>query len=332
MTATAEEPKEQVPDDEEPDSIKTYAVPDAPALTFLDATPSEITQPSSGQEFLTEVLSGFGRSGQFQQGLAVNSDLWYLLGTKWGGSITPEQYRASFFWRAWANTSFSLGTVKSQGEGVLDGDTDFALGLRTVLYDKQDLLLNETYSKAVSQARLDCLQGPNMTKEEAKACTRAKLKDSRSSAANAWNASRVSLAVASGLRFGQSRLSESDWIGASAWLNGSFGIGSHVQVLGYARYDYRDLTDSNIVRGGGRINLGSARVNGFAEALVQHDLNAETDETTGRWALGVSCGFSPSLWLTGSLGSTFETSRDPLAVLATLKYNFSTVPELDHSK
>jgi hypothetical protein len=73
--------------------VTSYAVPEAPAFTFLGLNPSKVTRPISPRDLGVAVLQAVDSSGRVQQGFALSLTPWYYLP---GFTIPLDQYQRSW--------------------------------------------------------------------------------------------------------------------------------------------------------------------------------------------------------------------------------------------
>lgn len=109
------------------------AVPESPAFTVLDLTPETVVRPSTPREFVSSLLSGVDRHGNFQSGVALDTAPYLTLA---GDQLTLGQYRASKKLRFLARTQLSFATTKGASEE--DKSARLSLGLRLTLFDHGD--------------------------------------------------------------------------------------------------------------------------------------------------------------------------------------------------
>lgn len=297
--------------DEAPELLT--AVPETPALAFLDATTARVLRPGSVRDFALALLSGTGESGTARQGFAVESTPWLFVP---GIAIDGRRYRESRLAFMLANAQLSLGTARADGE---EADTDLALGLRFTLADRGDPLRSEAFRQVLGEALLECAPTrPDPTPSEA--CVGRETEEAYEAwTADHWNAARLAIAVAWGVRLEESELDERDYAGWSGWVIGSAPLGRRGQLIGQLAREYRPrLADEAELREwslGTRALAGSSRLNGFVEALVvSRDGRVREGEPTpengesGIWSAGVEARVAEGLWASAGFGSRFATS------------------------
>ena len=168
------------------------AVPETPALAFLDATTARVLRPGSVRDFALALLSGTGESGTAQHGFAVETTPWFLVP---GVAIDGRSYMESRLAFILANAQLSIGTARSEGD---EADTDLALGLRLTLADRGDPLRSGEFRRALADALLDCAPAqPDPTPSDA--CVSRETEAAWEAwTADHWNAARLAVAAAWG--------------------------------------------------------------------------------------------------------------------------------------
>lgn len=127
-----------------------YAMPELPALTFIDAGAAKIVRPVLPRALATELVNGIDSAGRVKQGLAIAIAPWALLGQR----ITLQQYQKDYGKYLAANTQVSLGTVRVAGNAAA---TDLGLGLRLTLLDGSDPMRAPEFTDSVRKMLLRSL-------------------------------------------------------------------------------------------------------------------------------------------------------------------------------
>ena len=127
-----------------------YAMPELPALTFIDAGAAKIMRPVIPRALATELVNGIDSAGRVKQGLAIAIAPWALLGQR----ITLPQYQKDYGKYLAANTQVSLGTVRVAGNAAA---TDLGLGLRLTLLDGSDPMHAPEFTDSVRKMLLRSL-------------------------------------------------------------------------------------------------------------------------------------------------------------------------------
>jgi hypothetical protein len=318
------------------------AVPETPALAFLDATVANVLEPGAARDFALALLSGTDESGTARQGFALEATPWFLVP---GVMIDGRRYRESRVAFVLANARVSVGTARADGE---DADTDLAVGLRLTLADRGDPLRSEEFRRALGEALLDCAPAqPDPTPGEA--CVGRETGEAWEAwTAERWNAARLAVAAAWGVRLEGSELDERDFAGWKAWAVGSVPLGRRGQLIGQvAREDRPDLGEDPAFRDwtvGLRALAGSPRIHGFLEVLaVSRDveegeidpatgLPIEGDDGSGIWSAGIEARVAEGLWASAGFGSRFALlaeDAEKTFVLIGLRWGISSAARLD---
>jgi hypothetical protein len=317
------------------------AVPETPALAFLDATTARVLRPGSVRDFALALLSGTGESGRAKHGFAVETTPWFLVP---GVAIDGQRYRESRLAFILANAQLSIGTARSEGD---ESDTDLALGVRLTLADRGDPLRSGEFRRALADALLDCAPAqPDATPSDA--CASRETEEAwRAWTAERWNAARLAVAAAWGLRLEASELDERDYAGWKAWAVGSAPLGRRGQLIGQiAREDRPALGEAPAFRDwtiGVRALAGSPRVSGFLEALAvwrdgegeldpETGLAAEGDDESGIWSAGIEARVAEGLWASAGFGSRFaalDEEAEKTFVLIGLRWGISSAARID---
>jgi hypothetical protein len=303
-----------------------YAIPDSPAFAFLGTSPTKVERPGSARDLAITVLSGLGSEGRTQQGFALDVRPWFLIP---GLSIPPERYERFWYFVA-ANAQLSVGTVAGASDTTTQGDTDFAVGLRLTLVDRGDPMLSAEYRRKLGSILDGCApKQPGTTSEgQDLACMHAQVNALRKKWLDQhWNASRVGLGLASGWRAPGSIVEDSRFKGLGAWLVAGTGLGNWAQLIALGRYDRDALVKTNVVQGGGRVNLGSGWMNAFAEATVhwRPSAPAGTDRFDGQWSGGLEVRIAEQTWISTGVSRPFaaDDGRSPLSILANLRWGIA---------
>jgi hypothetical protein len=308
-----------------------FSVPESPAFTFIGASPTEITRPTSPREFAAGLLSGMNAAGQVQQGFALEVSPFPVVP---GFMVTLREYQSSFLKRAAYRTQVSLGTVRTEGDSA---STDIGFGIRSTLFDEADPMQSRTYTDSLSARMLGCIPdvplltdstGPLRCIEDAIDSAQAiALAESR----ERWNSRRVTVAFASGTRFLKSDPHERVGLGWRAWALGSNPLGRWGMILGYLEVGrHKDVVDSlsyGSFRYGGRAVVGSSTLNGFLEVIGESrfDATAAMEEGGKSWSAGVELKATDGIWLSTGFGQRYTSADAPdrLLVVANLRFGLS---------
>lgn len=314
---------------------ETFSVPESPAFTFLNASPAEITRPSTWREFSAALLTGVNSEGNARQGFALEVAPFQVVP---GFQVTLKDYQHNFFKRAAYRTQLSLGTAQTSGDS---GSTDVALGLRIPLYDDGDLVQSAAYMRDLGDSLLTCApSGPGGDLEASRKCLREKkqLVDSQYQKIldlrGNWRTRRVVVAFAIGTRLVNSSFSNRQGLGWSAWALGSNPLGHWgllVGSLAYSRkYDVPGSPAFSSLRYGARAIVGSTGINGFLEVVgeARFDENPGVADGKASWSAGLEVRLTQGMWLSTGFGQRYADARPPdrVIVLANVRWGLSAEP------
>jgi len=314
---------------------ETFSVPESPAFTFLNASPAEITRPSTWRQFSAALLSGVNSEGKSQQGFALELAPFQVVP---GFRVTLKDYQHNFFKRAAYRTQISVGTAQTSGDS---GSTDLAFGVRIPLYDDGDLVQSAAYMRELGDSLLACApSGPGVDTAVSRACLREKkqLVDSQYhkilGLRENWRTRRVVVAFAIGTRLVNSSFSNRQGLGWSAWALGSNPLGHWgllVGSLAYSRkYDVPESPAFSSLRYGGRAVVGSTGVNGFLEVVGDTRFDEDPGVADGNtsWSAGLEIRLVQGMWLSTGFGQRYAEAQtaDRVVVLANLRWGLSAEP------
>jgi hypothetical protein len=317
------------------------AVPETPALAFLDATTARVLRPGSVRDFALALLSGTGESGTAKHGFAVETTPWFLVP---GVAIDGRAYRDSRLAFVLANAQLSIGTARSEGE---EADTDLAVGLRLTLVDRGDPLRSAEFRGVLADALLECAPAqPDATPSDA--CVSRETEAAWEAwTADRWNAARLGIAAAWGVRLEESELDDREYAGWGAWAVGALPLGRRGQLIAQlAREDRPDLgqepgfTDWSV---GARALGGSPRINGFVEYLaLRREIDGpdvaegadspDPEKDEGLWSLGVEARVAEGLWASAGFGTRVSEllgDTEKTFVLLGLRWGISSAARMD---
>jgi hypothetical protein len=310
------------------------AVPDAPAFTFLGVTPAKVDRPGSLRDLGVALTSGVGQDGKAQEGFALDASLWNLIP---GYDIPLAEYKGNRVKYAMANLQGSIATVRASGDS---SDLMAAIGLRTVLYDGSDPLVDTAVTNGLARGLRDCPpsqpgQGPSL------ACVDSVTESVISEASKNWNAPLLAVAAAFGTRFENAEIDRSTSAGKDAWVVGAYGLGSSIQLLGQATYKDRPAVDTvpayTAVNAAVRIIGGSPTFNAFAEwgrewRSADEDAGRPfvIDEEVGGWSAGLEFRLATNTWISTGVGTRFDAiaSPDRTVVIANIKWGIASEARL----
>lgn len=332
-------PPAMAQDDDAPELLT--AVPETPALAFLDATTAKVLRPGAVRDFALALLSGTGESGTARQGFALEATPWLFLP---GLAIDGRRYRESRLAFVLANAQLSIGTARADGE---EADTDLAVGLRLTLADRGDPLRSDEFRRALGEALLACAPAqPDPTPSET--CAGRETSEAYEAwTAEHWNAARLAVAAAWGVRLEDSELDERDYAGWRAWAVGAAPLGRKGQLIAQlAREDRPALGEEPAFEtwtAGARALAGSPRINGFVELLAESravdeiEVEADTkpldeDDGSGIWSAGIEARVAEGLWASAGFGSRFAALHEEAEktfVVIGLRWGISSAARMD---
>ena len=314
---------------------KPYAIPEAPAFTFLGVTPARIDRPTTPRDFFTDVLSAVDSTGAVQQGFALDVAPWSLIP---GLAIPLSEYQGNPFKYALANTTVSLGTVRSAGSTAA---TDVGLGLRITLLNRGDPMTDPAFTSGLATALAPCLATvmPDTPEEQILTCAVNAVQPRRAAwLKDHWNQYAVSVAAATGLRLDESRFTDREFLGWAVWSTAALPfLNRRGQLLAQLRYERRNNLgaadeDTNLFTYGARAFYGSSTVNLFAEVVGINDSESVVhgEANSGRWSGGVEFRASDTLWLSTGFGSAFADAgmAEQTFLIAGLRWDIASRPRL----
>jgi hypothetical protein len=313
-----------------------FAVPESPAFTYLGMSPTRIARPTTARDLGVQLLDGVDSLGRSVQGFAIEVTPW-LLRPAW--QITLDDYRKSRLKYMFANLQMSLGTVKTSGDSA---STDMAFGLRVTLIDHGDPMLSKEYEDGLVKI-LKNGPSPDVVLDDHRMAEFNAAKSAKIGALRQqwlrerWNAARLVLAGATGLRLLESQLDRSYGLGGGVWMSGAAPVSGWGQLLGMVQWNYRRALGASpkqsLLSYGARINAGSERANAYAEVVSMNELNARSgaDASSGQWSGGVEFRLAAGLWAATGLGSNFglEAGADRVVVVANLRWAVSGKSRID---
>ncbi len=306
------------------DSVN-YAVPESPAFTYIGTSPTKVAHPGTARDLAVDLVNAVDGPGKVVQGFALEVRPWYLVP---GLDIPLERYQNKQGFWILANVQLSLGTTRSTGSSA---DTDIAFGLRVPLYDAGDPMQSFEYAEKLGKLLLSCApESPGAPRDPV--CLAEKTRPLREEWLRThWNATRLSVAAATGLRAPGSVLQDTSWSGVSVWAAGSLGISTWGQLLAQVQYDHRKFPDptsafpdEDDIRVGARAILGGAVANGFVELSLLKSVggsNGAADNPIS-WSGGVEFRVSDQAWVSTGFGTNFPRGGEkyPVLVVANLRW------------
>ena len=319
-------------------AVAEFAVPELPAVSFLNGSTANISRPTTPKALLSALASGVNAKGKPTQGFGLEITPASLIPL----GITLSSYQENWFSRALANVSLSIATVATAGDTT---STDVAYAVRATLYDDGDPMLNNDYLAKLGAATLACAPSTFETDSTARAkglitqlaCMDAAVtKAAKDFAAKNWNATRIEIAYGGGQRLIQSELSNRADIGYRAWVVAARGLGKYLQGIGYVDYNRKARVDTSAgytaQTVGLRLNGGSASVNGYVEHLWQFRSGTAPGmpTTPTAWSGGIEFKTGDNTWISTGFGKQFQdtTKPDHVVVLANIRWGIASKPGL----
>lgn len=314
----------------------TYAVPKIPALEIISADPNTIARPTTAREFATSLYNAIDATGNVKQGLAFEIKPNYIFKEP----IDLNNYQNNKMAYMLENTQISIATVATSGDS---SSTDLSWGIRIVIFDKTDPMVNQAFTQAVAQQFLAeaAPENPDTSDGDVEVGTLASILNryQLEFAAAHWNDSWLMVAYAGGTRLSGSNITQGKIVGHRAWLAGGLKLG-HYGQLGYQASWSRELkTEStqyfNELGLSSRLTLqlGKPTINFYAEASYQPLLNKDDFKNNPEvnvdksfvWSSGFEFKVSNGLWATAGLGKDAEriAGQDNIQILSGLRLGFS---------
>ncbi len=314
------------------DARLNFAVPDAPAFSILNYTPSVIIRPSTTRE-IALAIADFVRGGSvLPRAFAAEFSPGLLIG---GRNLTINAYNEKPFWY---RTRIS---VASRSADDNSGRTQASLGIRFTLLDEADprtdaefleglTTLAVNINRAVSRRVLDTPPtgtGPVVVDEPDVQALELELQQLRiRQREDRWNASVAEAATA--VRFGSAdslaRNARSEKY--QAWVAGAFGVKEWGQFLfnltGSLEREASGRMDSTSIAMNSRFYFGSNELKVYGEGQI-----TAIGSSPALYLFNIGGEFNPvsSFWLEFSAG--FEKLGNNPAVIRTSFHVRWSLPE-----
>lgn len=293
------------------------AVPDAPAFSFLAATPSKIERPGNLRDLGLAVLNGVADDGRTLQGFAIDASVWNLIP---GFDLPLREYQRNPFKYMIGNLQASLATVRASGDSA---DMVSALGIKAVLLDRGDPMLSDSITTTLAREIGQACRPAQPNAPQSAACV-----DSVTSAvlgpfnAQRWNATQLAFAAAFGARFDNAEIDNASSAGMDAWLVGAVPFGTRIHLLAQATYKRRTAVDTvpeySAFNAGARVIAGSPTFTAFVEwAREWRSADdgvpgvLQIDEDVGGWSAGIEMRLIDNTWVSTGIGTQFAALADP---------------------
>lgn len=312
-------------------TITDVAAPDAPAITVLGLSPTNISKPTSPAEFATDLLNAFDDNGHFQSGVALDAVPFLVFG---GRSFTLGDYAASgvkaYVIRVLARTSTSFATVK--GTSSPDMSVRLATGFRVTLLDLSDPRAKFYNCVAKINPKVD----PN--NPTAASDLENQIKKCRSGD-TVWNGTSLVIAGAptwisnEGSTTSLKQNGGGYWIsyaqGLGTWgqliINGRRQTGEHVAPQGASTTTTFVLQDTTVA--GGAFRIGHSDFNGVVEGLYIGKRTGGIPDSYPEFGFGIEKKLADNLYLDANYRYDVNSKLSTSGVLANLKWSFSQQPK-----
>jgi hypothetical protein len=312
-------------------------IPESPAFTVMNVTPTDVVRPSSLRAWATSLLHAVDKDGKLKEGVAIDGAPYALLNRKMS---LGEYALLNPVAKALMNTHVSMGTAK--GSESDDKSLKIGLGLRVRLFDRgdprDDRELIECYRAAAGGRRpAEDFFTPGVAPGPFKECW-TKRKSAR------WNASSGMLGLGQAWTSKTGNIGDRERSTRGAWGSLAYGFEelpgmqdnyqliAHYKALDKERIaDPLDATkmvdrDSRITAA--QLRFGVESFNGMVEASWQR-LSTPGNETqrTRRYAVGLEYRIAPNMWIVASTGGEKGGANDNKGfVMGAFRFGAATSP------
>ncbi len=307
---------------------RTYQIPDPPAMVLIGST-ATLDRPGTPSEVGAALINLVTADGKVRSGAALEISLRAL-------GLQHPRTHFEYVTRPWSRfaerTALSVATVADSATGMEAGVTRLALGLRLVLLDEADPLLQTRYRQRVDYVKAACadksdsIERNNCMVEVNNAMTQEQLDKF---AKPRWNADALALATAVDWAFDQGELKARHKDVFAAWLAGAYGYSDWLQVSAAGQYRHLWTADSNLFAFAVRLRAGNDKARFTGE--VGYSFIRPDDPTLrkGRAAVGGELFVGNGTWLSVNFGGDFAGTDSPSSVfvLSNLKIAFVNKPE-----
>lgn len=305
-----------------------------PAVTFLGASPTEITRPATAQALAADILNAIDPSGTVKQGLSLDIAPWSLIP---GLRITLQDYQQDAKKYMLANTQVSVATIKSTGSV---NDTDLGIGFRVTLLDDSDFLKDIDYMGELDRRMDEGCKQPEQPEDitEYSQCldrvfTEMVEEWQTEHQISNWNRNALSMAFATGLRLGDSEIDQVEWIGIGTWMTGALKLRGWGQLTGQAKYNYRreNLAEEldHILEASVRTLAGGPVFTVSVEySSVVNFSELESDWYSDRLTVAIEYQVGEGMWLSSGIGGSISDPDERVSLLSSLRWKIITGPNL----
>lgn len=308
-------------------TVESFAVPESPAFSFLNFAPATVTRPNTPRDVVAALANGIDENGKVRQGLSLEVTPAYLIP---GLAVSLKDYQDRFWKRLLANAQLSLATVRAAGDSAA---TDLGIGIRFNVIDNGDPMRDTAFARRLGDQLGSCSPATPDSLVSSLDCLGAANDRLRTEFAEThWNATRFTVAFASGIRFDQSRVSQTRALGWNGWAALTAPIGSTGQMIGYFGVTHRQkvsgVASFSAVDFGGRVLIGSPGFNTFVEVVGDSRFNTSdsTNRSSAAWSGGIEFRAAEALWLSTGFGTRFGDTGKPntVIVIANVKWGVSS--------
>jgi hypothetical protein len=307
-------------------------IPSTPAVTFINASPTEISRPATARALAADLLNAIDPAGNVKQGLSLDFAPWSLIP---GLRITLQDYQENTLKYMLANTQVSVATTKTSGSV---NDTDFGFGVRVTFLDDSDFMKDRDFIAELDRRRQEECQAPEQPEdtdryEECLGRVFVEAVENWQTQHQAWNRNAVSMAFATGLRLGDSELANAEWTGIGTWLTGALKLGSWGQLTGQAEYDFRRDSFGDVLS-----HILKASVRGLAgspdfNASVEYSACFDFSELDGDWysdrlTAAAEYRIGESIWLSTGIGLSIADPDERVSLLSSVRWEILSGPKL----
>ena len=314
--------------------LQDYAVPDAPAFTILQETPSTILRPASVRMLAVAVSDFLGSDAQITlpSTFALEVSPGLLIA---GNDLTLAEYRDT----PWLyRMRVSVGTRR---ENPQTGATGLAVGLRIPLIDKADLRTNDAvidqvnnYAMQIVNIRKNTgnpLQGGGIPTpaqqtsiDSLRNLINTTLADPAAAQDSLWNRMAFDLAFALGASSPDSLGKNLQLDNISAWATFAYPLGGWGQVFIAGHYQnsrmlpVKDYTSQ--FKGAARFYIGTNTIKTYLEAQASLVDKANALLLTG----GAEIRLYDGLWLELSAGADVSEVNNATNLVSSFRVKFGT--------
>jgi hypothetical protein len=307
------------------------AIPSNPAVTFIGASPTEISRPATAAGLAGDLLNSIDREGNVKQGLALDFTPWWVIP---GLRIPLQDYQERRGKYILANTQISLATAKSSGD---DNDTDLGLGLRTVFFDDADFMKSRKFIAELDRRRQEC-EPPDQPEdlgayEECLDRVFLEWREQWLDQRRPWNRSALAMALATSLQLGGSQIDNAEWSGIGVWMTGALRLARWGQLGGQVEYDYRMQGSgeslNHFLGAGVRGLAGGPSFAVSVEYWGRMNLSGPNgDRYSDRLTVAVEYRIGENTWLSSGMSGSIAETGEGLSLLSSLRWEILSGPTL----